>query len=160
MLLAMVPTCRAARQMRERGAHKREDSHTRVDKSRAQGGVDDQVVAAFGGKTVVFVDPRGGNTHHRKQGIDPRMVLAILGRDVQRGQKCPGGNTHGERNNHDEREQLGAREQIAGVAARVGGQELLGAGELMPASHDDVVQGEEAALVEWQGVVLLFAFAV
>ena len=109
---------------------------------------------------MVLVHPCGGYAHDGKQDIDPRMVLAILGRDVQRGQKCPGGNTHGERNDHDEREQLGAREQVAGVASCVGSQEMFGAGELMPAGHDDVVQGEEAALIEWQGVVLPFAFVV
>ena len=120
-----------------------------MDEACAQSGVDDQVVTAFGGKTVVFVHPCGGNADNGKQRVNPRMVLAIVGRDIQRGQKRPSGNTH-----HDEREQLGAREQIAGVAARVGCQELLGAGELMPASHDDVVQGEEAALVEWLGMIL------
>ena len=131
-----------------------------MDETGAQGRVDDQVVAAFGGKAVVLIHPCGGHAHDGKQGVDPRMVLAIIGRDVQRGQKCPGGNTHGERDDHDEHEQLGAREQIAGVTARVGGQEMLRAGELMPAGHDDVIQGEEASLIERQGIVLLFAFAV
>ena len=41
-----------------------------------------------------------------------------------------------------------------GVAARVGSQEMLGAGELMPACHDDVVKGEKAAGVERLGMIL------
>ena len=81
-----------------------------MDEACAQSGVDDQVVTAFGGKTVVLVDPRGGHAHNGKQGVDPRMALAIVGRDIQRGQKRPSGNAHGERDNDDEREQLGARE--------------------------------------------------
>ena len=81
-----------------------------MDEVCAQSGVDDQVVTAFGGKTVVFVHPCGGNAHNGKQGVDPHMVLAIVGGDIQRGQKRPSGNAHGERDNDDEREQLGARE--------------------------------------------------
>lgn len=56
-----------------------------MDKSCAQGGVDDQVVAAFGGKTVVLVDPRGDHAHDGEQGVNPHMVLAIIGCDIQRG---------------------------------------------------------------------------
>ena len=41
-----------------------------------------------------------------------------------------------------------------GIAARVGSQEMLGAGELLPACHDDVVQGEKAAVVERLGMIL------
>ena len=151
---------RAARQVRKRGADKGKDRHAGVNEAGSQGGIDDQVVTTFGGKAVVLIHPCGGDTHGGKQGVDPRVMLAIVGRDIQRGQKRPGGNTHGERNNHDEREQLGAREQIAGVAARVGSQEMLGAGELLPAGQNDVVEGEEAALIERQGVVLFFACVV
>lgn len=81
-----------------------------MDEACAQSGVDDQVVASFGSKAVVFVDPRGGNAHNGKQCVDPRVVLAIVGRDIQRGQKRPSGNAHGERDDDDEHEQLGARE--------------------------------------------------
>ena len=81
-----------------------------MDETCAQSGVDDQVVASFGGKAVVFVHPCGGNAHNRKQGVDPCMVLAIVGRDIQRGQKRPSGNAHGERDDDDEYEQLSARE--------------------------------------------------
>ena len=81
-----------------------------MDEACAQSGVDDQVVTAFGGKAVVFVHPCGGNAHNGKQRVDPRMVLAIIGRDIQRGQKRPSGNAHGERDDDDEYEQLGARE--------------------------------------------------
>ena len=56
-----------------------------MDKTGAQGGVDDQIVAAFGGEAVVLVDPCGSHAHDGEQGVDPRMVLAIVGRDVQRG---------------------------------------------------------------------------
>ena len=81
-----------------------------MDEACAQSGVDDQVVAAFGGKTVVFVHPCGGNAYNGKQRVNPRMVLTIIGRDIQRGQKRPSGNAHGERDDDDEYEQLGARE--------------------------------------------------
>ena len=81
-----------------------------MDEAGAQGGIDDQVVAAFGGKAVVFVHPCGGHTHNGKQRVNPCMVLAIVGRDIQRGQKRPSGNAHGERDDDDEHEQLGARE--------------------------------------------------
>ena len=81
-----------------------------MDEACAQSGVDDQVVATLCGETVVLVDPCGGHAHNGKQGVDPRMVLAIVGRDIQRGQKRPSGNAHGERDDDDECEQLGARE--------------------------------------------------
>ena len=96
--------------MRERGADEGEDGHAHMDEACAQSGVDDQVVTSFGGKAVVFVHPCGGNAHNGKQGVDPCVVLAIVGRDIQRGQKRPSGNAHGERDDDDEREQLGARE--------------------------------------------------
>ena len=130
-----------------------------MDKACAQGGVDDQIVTSFGGKAVVFVHPCGGNAHNGKQRVNPHVVLAIIGRDIQRGQKCPSGNTHGERDDDDEREQFGACKQVAGVAACVGGQELLGAGELTPAGHDDVAKGEKAAIVERLGMILRFVCA-
>ena len=81
-----------------------------MDETCAQSGVNDQVVATLGGETVVFVDPCGGHAHDGEQGVDPCMVLAIVGRDIQRGQKRPSGNAHGERDDDDEYEQLGARE--------------------------------------------------
>ena len=96
--------------MCERGADEGEDGHAHMDETCAQSGVDDQVVTAFGGKAVVFVHPCGGNAHNGKQRVDPRMVLAIVGRDIQRGQKRPSGNAHGERDDDDEYEQLSARE--------------------------------------------------
>ena len=80
-----------------------------MDEACAQSGVDDQVVATLGGKTVVFVHPCGSNAHNGKQGVDPHMVLAIVGRYIQRGQKRPSGNAHGERDDDDEYEQLSAR---------------------------------------------------
>ena len=144
---------RAARQMRERGAHKREDGHARMDESCAQGGVDDQIVAAFGGETVVLVDPRGGHAHDGEQGVDPHMALAIIGRNIQRGQKRPSGNAHGERNDNDEREQFGAREHVVGIAARVGGQELFGAGELVATADDQVGRREGPAVCVLTGVI-------
>ena len=105
-----LATGRSAREVRERGADEGEDGHAHMDKACAQGGVDDKVVTSFGGKAVVFVHPCGGNAHNGKQRVDPRMVLAIVGRDIQRGQKRPSGNAHGERDDDDECEQLGARE--------------------------------------------------
>ena len=81
-----------------------------MDEAGAQSGVDDQVVAALGGETVVLVDPRGGHAHDGEQGVHPRMVFAIIGRDIQRGQKRPSGNAHGKRDDDDECEQLSARE--------------------------------------------------
>ena len=80
-----------------------------MDEACAQSGVNDQVVTTLGGKTVVFVHPRGGHAHDGEQGVDPHMVLAIVGRDIQRGQKRPSGNAHGERDDDDEYEQLSAR---------------------------------------------------
>ena len=96
--------------MRERGADEGEDGHAHMDEAGAQSGVDDQVVTAFGGETVVFVHSCGDNAHNGKQRVNPRMLLAIVGRDIQRGQKRPSGNAHGERDDDDECEQLGARE--------------------------------------------------
>ncbi len=81
-----------------------------MDEACAQGGVNDQVVTTLGGETVVLVDPCGGNAHSGKQRVHPRMLLAIIGRDIQRGQKRPSGNAHGERDDDDEYEQLGTRE--------------------------------------------------
>ena len=80
-----------------------------MDEACAQSGVDDQVVTAFGGKAVVLVHPRGSHAHDGERGVDPRMVLAIIGCDIQRGQKRPSGNAHGERDDDDEYEQLSAR---------------------------------------------------
>ena len=80
-----------------------------MDEACAQGGVNDQVVTTLGGETVVFVHPCGGNAHNGKQRVNPCMVLAIVGRDIQRGQKRPSGNAHGERDDDDEYEQLSAR---------------------------------------------------
>ncbi len=124
-----------------------------MDEACAQSGVDDQVVATLGGKTVVLVDPRGGHAHDGEQGVDPRMVLSIIGRDIQRGQKRPGGNAHGERNENDEREQLGTREHVTGIAARVGGQELLRAGELVATADDQVGRREGSAVFVLTGVI-------
>ena len=78
-------TGRSAREVRERGADEGEDGHAHMDEACAQGGVNDQVVAAFGGETVILVDPRGDHAHDGEQGIHPHMVLAIIGRDIQRG---------------------------------------------------------------------------
>ena len=71
--------------MRKRGADEGEDGHAGMDEAGSQGGIDNQVVATFGGKAVVLIHPCGGDTHGGEQGVDPRMVLAIVGRDVQRG---------------------------------------------------------------------------
>ena len=81
-----------------------------MDEACAQSGVDDQVVATLGGEAVVFVHPCGGNAHNGEQRVNPLMVLAIVGRDIQRGQKRPSGNAHGERDDNYEHEQLGACE--------------------------------------------------
>ena len=54
-----------------------------MDEACAQSGVNDQVVATLGGETVVLVDPCGGHAHDGEQGVDPCMMLAIIGRDVQ-----------------------------------------------------------------------------
>ncbi len=105
-----LATGRSAREVRERGADEGEDGHAHMDEACAQGGIDDQVVAALGGKAVVLVHPRGSHAHDGEHGVDPRVVLAIIGRDIQRGQKRPSGNAHGERDDDDEYEQLGARE--------------------------------------------------
>lgn len=67
--------------------------------------------------------------------------------------KRPGGNAHGERNDNDEREQLGTREHVAGIAARVGGQELLRAGELVATADDQVGRREGSAVFVLTGVI-------